>query len=416
MEALPKLAEYPISSETYEKCLNKAVNAFKKSASRPQVQSVAIQCVANIISQLPLDVIENVLLPFALEATAEAANNAGTVRVSGGNGGRSCIQGDSASVARDIPCLIPAYLIEFDFFLSEGEPVISLCCLLKTILRERRSILSPSMIAMEILPCLLPHTLNKQWQFSEFKYVMSTLYEYLNFLNEANPSPPVQESSQSNNQKDTKRNCDQEIKVCIDRGSTSGDNDPRESTSYTNAPRCIQRRGSGNIILPLKGQQNDSNNSDPRPRFVLEETSDSTSRIPSSSSNNAEYILLPQRPRSTSNISSDALKNSTSSQNILSSSNLLTVSVCEGPFGLPDKNRRRSAIDLRSAVEIFNPMQSQTQQITSTQININSPKKSPEPFSIQSKLNILDVIPNIRRASENALNMQNIPFFSGKKA
>ncbi|KAM3177259.1 hypothetical protein ACTXT7_004871 [Hymenolepis weldensis] len=173
MEALPKLVEYPISSETYEKCLNKAINAFKKSASRPQVQSVAIQCVANILSQLPLDVIENVLLPFALEATAEAANNAGTVRVSGGNGGRSCIQGDSASAARDIPGLIPGYLIEFDFFLSEGEP---------------------------------------------FKYVMSTLYEYLNFLNEANPSPLAQESSQSNNQKDTKRNCDQAIKVCIDRG------------------------------------------------------------------------------------------------------------------------------------------------------------------------------------------------------
>ncbi|KAM3177260.1 hypothetical protein ACTXT7_004872 [Hymenolepis weldensis] len=165
----------------------------------------------------------------------------------------------------------------------------------------------------------------------------------------------------------------------------------------------------------LKGQQNDDNNSDPRPRFVLEETSNSISRIPSSSSNNNEYILLPQRPLSTSNISSDALKNSTSSQNILNSSNLLTVSVCEGPFGLPDKNRRRSAIDLRSAVEIFNPMQSQTQQITPTQMNINSPKKSPiskefskEPFSLQSKLNILDVIPNIRRASENALNMQNI--------
>lgn len=47
---------------------------------------------------------------------------------------------------------------------------------------------------------------------------MSTLYEYLNFLNEANPSPLVEESFQSNNQKDTKRNCDQEIKVCIDRG------------------------------------------------------------------------------------------------------------------------------------------------------------------------------------------------------
>lgn len=47
MEAVPKLVEYPISAETYQECLNKAVNAFKKSASRPQVGfiSVSFQCI-----------------------------------------------------------------------------------------------------------------------------------------------------------------------------------------------------------------------------------------------------------------------------------------------------------------------------------------------------------------------------------
>nr|CDS33607.1 hypothetical protein HmN_000522700 [Hymenolepis microstoma] len=407
MEALPKLVEYPIAAEIYEKCLKKAINAFKKSSSRPQIQSVAIQCVVNIISQLSLDLLENILLPFALEATAEAANNGGTVRVSGGNGEQNSVQRGSASATHDVPWLIPGYLIEFDFFLSQGEPVISLCCLLKTILRERRSILSPSMIALEILPCLLPHTLNKQWQFSEFKYVMSTLYEYLNFLNEANPTPLVQESPQANIQRTMAKCADQNIKVRIDRGSTGDDNGPRESISFIDPPRCIQRRGSGNIILPLKGQQNDDNNPDSRPQLTLEENAKSIPRIPSSRSNNDEYTLLPQRPRSSSNVSGDAFKSFKSSQNVLSSSNLLTVSVCEGPFGLPDKNRRRSAIDLRSTGEIFNPMQSRAQQILPTHISINSPKKSQEPFSIQSKLNILGVLPNIRRASENALNMQN---------
>ncbi|VDO09726.1 unnamed protein product [Rodentolepis nana] len=135
MEALPKLVEYPISAETYEKCLKKAINAFKKSSSRPQIQSVAVQCVGNIISQLSLDVLENILLPFALEATAEAANNAGTVRVSGGGGERNSTQRGSATAAHDAPWLIPGYLIEFDFFLSEGEPVISLCCKLNSLIQ-----------------------------------------------------------------------------------------------------------------------------------------------------------------------------------------------------------------------------------------------------------------------------------------
>ncbi|KAM7541415.1 hypothetical protein Aperf_G00000045699 [Anoplocephala perfoliata] len=331
MEAIPKLVEYPISTETYENCLNKAINAFKKSASRPQIQSVAIQCVANIIPYLPRNVVENVLLPFALEATAEAANNAGTVRVRGGS---EEVHGGSAAL--DESCLIPCYLIEFDFFLSKGEPVISLCCLLKTLLRERRSILSPSMIAMEILPCLLPHTLNKQWQFNEFKYIMSTIYEYLDFLNEANPPPSSQDNFQSPSRKETTRNGDQEIK--------------------------------------LKGPASEGNNTDSR--FTLEDNSNISHLItPSTSSNKDGQILLTPQSTSSSNISNDKAKSS--SQNILNTSNLLTVSVCEGPFNLSNNSRRRSAIDLRSSMEIFPPMQSQPQQLTPAQVFSNSPKKSP---------------------------------------
>lgn len=88
---------------------------------------MAIQCVASILSQLPLDTVENVLLPFALECTVDAVN---------GNNGRACGGGGSEKLSfqttfsptQDISCLIPSYLIEFDFFLSQGEPVISLCC------------------------------------------------------------------------------------------------------------------------------------------------------------------------------------------------------------------------------------------------------------------------------------------------
>lgn len=47
---------------------------------------------------------------------------------------------------------------------------------------------------------------------------MSTLYEYLNFLNEANPAPKSQNNFQSPSKKEIARNCDQEIKVHIDRG------------------------------------------------------------------------------------------------------------------------------------------------------------------------------------------------------
>lgn len=37
MEALSRLVEVPIPVEIYEKCLEKAINAFNKSSSRPQV-------------------------------------------------------------------------------------------------------------------------------------------------------------------------------------------------------------------------------------------------------------------------------------------------------------------------------------------------------------------------------------------
>ncbi|KAL5961018.1 hypothetical protein TSMEX_011250 [Taenia solium] len=174
-----------------------------------QIQSVAIQCVANILPQLPLDTVENVLLPFALECTVDAVNG-NNVRVCGGEGGEKIACQTISSPAHDISCLIPSYLIEFDFFLSQG--------LLKTILRERRSILSPSMIAMEILPCLLPHTLNKEWKFSEFKYIMSTLYEYLNYLNETKPYPSGHDYSLHSSQREEIKHNDQAIKVRIDHG------------------------------------------------------------------------------------------------------------------------------------------------------------------------------------------------------
>ncbi|VDO00818.1 unnamed protein product [Rodentolepis nana] len=207
---------------------------------------------------------------------------------------------------------------------------------------------------------------------------MSTLYEYLNFLNEANPSPVVQESPQLNPQKSITKCFDQNITVRIDRGSTGDANGPKGSdfsNLSTEDSISVSIRNS-NGETALKGQQNDDSNPESRPQLMLEENAKSISPIPISRSNNDESMLLPQRIRSSSNVSTDTFKSFVSSQNVLSSSNLLTVSVCEGPFGPPDKNRRRSAIDLRSTGEIFNPMQSQTQQIPSTQININSPKKS----------------------------------------
>ena len=86
---------------------------------------------ANILPHLPLDVVENVLLPFALESIADAATNGGTVRVCGGSKSERNSYRSSTSSGQDVTCLIPVYLIEFDFFLSEGEPVISLCCKFK---------------------------------------------------------------------------------------------------------------------------------------------------------------------------------------------------------------------------------------------------------------------------------------------
>ncbi|KAL5104276.1 hypothetical protein TcWFU_005278 [Taenia crassiceps] len=406
MEALPKLAEYPISTEIYEKCLQKAVNAFKKSASRPQIQSVAIQCVANILSQLPLDTVENVLLPFALECTADAASG-NTVRVCSREGSEKSACQNLFSATQDVSCLIPSYLIEFDFFLSEGEPVISLCCLLKTILRERRAILSPSIIAMEILPCLLPHTLNKHWQFSEFKYIMSTLYEYLNYLNETKPHPSGYDCSQHSSQTEEMKHQDQAIKVRIDRGSLGEGTEARESFSYPSAPRCIQRRGSGNIILPLLSGSSECGAPDSRPHFTLD---DDSKNICCASDDN--FHLTPNRTTSASILTPNGgVKNSSSAQHLLSGANLLTVAVCEGPFDLPDKNRRRSTIDLRSATEMLStsPVLASPQQALLQTPN-DSPKKA------TAKLNIFEVIPNIRRASENALNASNIPFLTGRKA
>ncbi|VDD77217.1 unnamed protein product [Mesocestoides corti] len=391
MEAFPRLVEYPIPIEMYERCLQKAVNAFKKSSSRPQIQSVAILCMANILPYLPLDVVENTLLPFALESAADAANNGTTVRIYGAAGEKSASSATSTTDGRgphEVPCLIPEYLINFDFFLSEGEPVISICCLLKTILRERRSILSPSMIAMEILPCLLPHTLNKQWQFSEFKYIMSTLYEYLNYLNESNQASGSQDLSIHHLPINEPRAADQGVKVCINLEDLGEENKDGESPRYPNTAICIQRRGSGNIILPIisASSENTMNtNAESRPKFTLDD--------------NDASQLAPrlQRPRSVSSAlasSTMAPMNGTHTKTHLlpAGQNLLTVSVCEGPFGLPDKGRRRSsAVDLRAQIDSSPALTTPA-----------SPKKS------TSKLNILDVIPNIRRASENALNISNV--------
>ncbi|VDK33591.1 unnamed protein product [Taenia asiatica] len=372
MEALPKLVEYSISTEIYEKCLQKAVNAFRKSASRPQIQSVAIQCIANILLQLPLDTVENVLLPFALECTVDAVNS-DNVRVCGGEGSEKITCHTISFPAQDISCLIPSYLIEFDFFLSQGEPVISLCCLLKTILRERRTILSPSMIAMEILPCLLPHTLNKQWKFSEFKYIMSTLYEYLNYLNETKPHPSNNDCSLHSSQKEEIKLHDQAIKVRIDHGSLCEEGEFRGSSGHPSASRCIQRRGSGNIILPLISASSECAAPESRLQFTLDDDTKNNS-----DSKDDNFHLTPNRITSASNVASnEGIKNSSSTQHLLLGENLLTVAVCEGPFCLPDKNRRRSAIDLRSATEVLSasPLLASTQQMLLQTPN-DSPKKA----------------------------------------
>nr|CDS20425.1 hypothetical protein EgrG_001108300 [Echinococcus granulosus] len=293
------------------------------------IQSVAVQCMANILPQLPLATVENVLLPFALQSMVEAANG-NTVRVCGGGSSERAVRQSASYPARDASCLIPGYLNEFDFFLSEGEPVISLCCLLKAILHERRTILSPSMIAMEILPCLLPQTLNKQWQFSEFKYIMSTLYEYLNYLNETNLPPSGQTLPLQPNQKEELKPRDQAIKVCIEQGSISDeDGSGGKVFTYPSAPRCIQRRGSGNIILPLLSGSSECATPEVRSHFTLDEDDNHS---------NDSFYLTPHRVTSASTMPSEGgFKNSSSTQHLLSNSNLLTVTVCEGPFGLPDK-------------------------------------------------------------------------------
>lgn len=130
-------------------------------------------------------------------------------------------------------------------------------------------------------------------------------------------------------------------------------------------------------LFQLKGPAAEGNNVDSHPRFTLENSSNSSQIITPNSISppSDEHALLTPRPHSSSNFSSDGFKSS--SQNILNSSNLLTVSVCEGPFNLSDKNRRRSAIDLRSSMELYPPMRSQPQQMTPIQAPSSSPKISP---------------------------------------
>ncbi|KAL7054213.1 hypothetical protein AAHC03_026415 [Spirometra sp. Aus1] len=122
MESLPKLAEYSCPEDLCEKCLTRAINAFRNSVFRPQLQSVAVLCIAHLLPHLPNDVTVGTVLPFALDAAADAANNAKIVV--------SAAQDNEKKEAKyRIPMqLIPSYIVEFDFFLSEGEPVIAICC------------------------------------------------------------------------------------------------------------------------------------------------------------------------------------------------------------------------------------------------------------------------------------------------
>ncbi|KAH9277574.1 hypothetical protein ECG_09728 [Echinococcus granulosus] len=380
------------------------------------IQSVAVQCMANILPQLPLATVENVLLPFALQSIVEAANG-NTVRVCSGGSSERAVRQSASYPARDASCLIPGYLNEFDFFLSEGEPVISLCCLLKAILRERRTILSPSMIAMEILPCLLPHTLNKQWQFSEFKYIMSTLYEYLNYLNETNLPPSGQNLYLQSSQKEELKQHDQAIKVCVEGGSVSdedGSGGMSETCSsfekstfsdaITSEVKCKTLMFDGQPLTQITCQLFQVRRIHLSQCPQMHSKTGQREHHPSGDSNKDDNsYLTPHRVNSSSTASSEGgFKSSSSTQHLLSNLNLLTVTVCEGPFGLPDKNRRRSAIDLRSVTEMLSssPLPTSTQQL-SVQTSGDSAGK------YAAKLNIFGVIPNIRRASENALNKPN---------
>ncbi|KAL7053564.1 hypothetical protein AAHC03_027028 [Spirometra sp. Aus1] len=122
MESLPKLAEYSCPADLCEKCLTCAINAFRNSVFRPQLQSVAVLCIAHLLPHLPNDVTVGTVLPFALDAAADAANNAKLVV--------STAQDNEKKEAKyRMPMqLIPSYIVEFDFFLSDGEPVIAICC------------------------------------------------------------------------------------------------------------------------------------------------------------------------------------------------------------------------------------------------------------------------------------------------
>lgn len=78
-------------------------------------------CIAKILPYLRLDEIQHVVLPFALETTSDAANNEGTVYMSGD--AQIPIHHDTDHQRSE-----PSYILEFDFFLSEGETVIAMCC------------------------------------------------------------------------------------------------------------------------------------------------------------------------------------------------------------------------------------------------------------------------------------------------
>ncbi|VDM19771.1 unnamed protein product [Hydatigera taeniaeformis] len=360
-----------------------------------------MQCMANILSHLPLDTVEHVLLPFALECTVNAANS-NTLRacdkgVGVGGGERVACQ-STASPSTDASCLLPSYLIEFDFFLTQGEPVISLCCLLKTILRERKALLSPSMIAMEILPCLLPHTLNKQWQFSEFKYIMSTLYEYLNYLNETKPSPSGLDCALQASQAEDVKPQEQPIRVCIDRGSLCEENEPRDSKSrdarfvFVVVLRFVPTKGVASVTAVRQDAFKDEaaetsscpasvecSAAESRPHFTLDDDTATATTTTTTDDDDDNLHHVPQRTTSATVLASNGgVKTSPSAQHLLCGANLLTVAVCEGPFGLPDKNRRRSAIDLRSSTELLStsPTPTSTHQPLLQLTPNDSPKRA----------------------------------------
>ncbi|BHF81971.1 hypothetical protein SprV_0802510700 [Sparganum proliferum] len=392
MESLPKLAEYSCPKDLCEKCLTRAINAFRNSVFRPQLQSVAVLCIAHLLPHLPNDVIVGTVLPFALEAAADAANNAKLVV--------SAAQDNEKKEAKcRMPMqLIPSYIVEFDFFLSEGEPVIAICCLFRAIIRECKHVIHPQTIALEIIPNMLPHTLAKHWQFSEFKYLMSTLHELVDCLGELFPEgmdqtfPTEEDTNDCKNEKAPKRNiCVLVDEIPADHSSPS-EIEPKtpetesdtltKTLSFTESSsgiqllstenRRIQRRGSGNVILPLLN------------------TFSSTPTEPALSDEN---VFARQTPPETKN-NFDSLESQTCPTSPLSQSNLLTVSVCEGPFGVSEVSRRRSSANDLHAYE---------SAVSS------SPQKG-------SKLNLPAGLPSSRKHSANALNLSQLFITNSRKS